>query len=160
MVRGPVVTDQYVTRTDANALHKVKDGSSFWHRMGDVGYFDSQDRFWFCGRKNHRVITAEGTLFSVACEGIINSHPKVYRCALVGVATDNPGQKTPLVVVEPWPQYFPGDDSLITELQELAGQHEITKLISRFIVREKLPVDIRHNSKIFREQLAVWAEKQ
>ena len=26
-----------------------------WHRMGDLGYFDSEGRLWFCGRKAHRV---------------------------------------------------------------------------------------------------------
>ena len=45
IVKGPVVTDQYVTRVEANADHKILDGNSFWHRMGDVGYLDSQDRF-------------------------------------------------------------------------------------------------------------------
>lgn len=163
MVQGAVVTDQYVTRTDANALHKVKDGDSFWHRMGDVGYFDTQGRFWFCGRKNHRVVTEAGPLYSVACEGIINSHPHVYRSALVGVSPKNSKSKsgkfkTPVIVVQPWPEHFPASDSLIKELAALASEHEITKSISRFLVREKLPVDIRHNSKIFREQLAVWAE--
>ena len=41
IVRGPVVTTEYVTRTEANALHKIHDGETFWHRMGDVGYLQS-----------------------------------------------------------------------------------------------------------------------
>ena len=163
MVQGAVVTDQYVTRTDANALHKVIDGDSFWHRMGDVGYFDTDGRFWFCGRKNHRVVTENGTLYSVACEGIINSHPHVYRSALVGVTRSNDTNesdtiKTPVIVVQPWPEHYPASDSLVKELTVLASEHEITKRINHFLVRETLPVDIRHNSKIFREQLAIWAE--
>ena len=60
IVRGPVVTTEYVTRTDCNPLHKIVDPSGFWHRLGDVGYLDGE-RFWFCGRKSHRVITASGT---------------------------------------------------------------------------------------------------
>ncbi len=69
MVRGPAVTDRYVTRTSANADHKVTDGDTFWHRMGDVGYLDDQNRFWFCGRKNHRVITNDGPMYTIPCEG-------------------------------------------------------------------------------------------
>ncbi|MCA9189439.1 MAG: AMP-binding protein, partial [Planctomycetales bacterium] len=38
IVRGPVVTTEYVTRTESNAWSKISDGDSFWHRMGDVGY--------------------------------------------------------------------------------------------------------------------------
>ena len=31
--------------------------------MGDLGYRDAQGRIWFCGRKSHRVTTAEGKTF-------------------------------------------------------------------------------------------------
>ena len=85
IVQGPVVTDQYFTRTDANAFHKIVEGDRFWHRMGDVGYLDDQDRFWFCGRKSHRLLTGKGTMFTIPCEAIINTHEKIYRSALVGV---------------------------------------------------------------------------
>jgi hypothetical protein len=40
--------------------------------------------------------------------------------------------------------------------------HEHTKHITTFIqypVWQDFPVDVRHNSKIFREKLAVWADK-
>ena len=101
MVRGPVVTAEYVTRTAANALHKVQDGVSFWHRLGDVGYLEAasesaprQERFWFCGRKAHRVLTASGTMFTIPCEAIFNRHPQVYRSALVGVGSA--GQQIPV----------------------------------------------------------------
>ena len=46
---------------------------AFWHRMGDAGYLDAQDRFWFCGRVAHRVLTAEGPLYSIPCEAIFNN---------------------------------------------------------------------------------------
>ena len=49
---------------------------SFWHRMGDVGYLDDIGRFWFCGRKAHRVVHACGTLFSVPVESVLNEHPR------------------------------------------------------------------------------------
>ena len=76
IVKGAVVTREYVTRTEANPLHKIRDGDSVWHRIGDVGYLDDQDRFWFCGRKAHRVLTAEGPMYTVPCEAIFNRHPR------------------------------------------------------------------------------------
>ncbi len=87
IVQGSVVTDCYVTRTEANRYHKIADGDRFWHRMGDVGYFDDQERFWFCGRKSHRVRTQFGTMFTIPCEGIFNQHASIYRTALVGVGS-------------------------------------------------------------------------
>ena len=162
IVKGPVVTDQYVTRVEANAQHKILDGDSFWHRMGDVGYLDDQDRFWFCGRKGHRVRTAQGTMFTIPCEAISNVNPKVYRSALVGVG--EVGSETPVMIVEPLPDAWPTNPSdspsLINEIKQQLGAHPNTSSIKHVLLRQKLPVDIRHNSKIFREQLKPWAEKQ
>ena len=35
MVRGPVVTERYVTGVEANALHKVRDGESHIFQIQD-----------------------------------------------------------------------------------------------------------------------------
>lgn len=163
MVAGDVVTTAYITRTDQNALHKVKDGDRIWHRMGDVGYFDELDRFWYCGRKSHRVRTATDTHFTEPCEAIFNTHPHVYRSALVGIG--KPGDQTPVMIVEPWPEHRPRDSTalhqLLTELQALGQKYPLTARIKRILVHpRKLPTDIRHNSKIFRERLTPWAAKQ
>ena len=162
IVKGAVVTDRYVTRTEANAEHKIKDGDAFWHRMGDVGYFDEQDRFWFCGRKSHRLVTAERPLFTIVIEGIINSHPKVYRSALVGIGQR--GAQKPVLVVETWEEHWPVTDDeqkiLRQEIVELCQSNEKTREIETVLFNKSLPVDIRHNSKIFREQLAVWARER
>ncbi len=161
MVRGAVVTSQYVTRCEANALHKIPDGTGFWHRMGDVGYLDAHDRFWFCGRKSHRVLTRHGTMYTIPCEAIINEHPAVYRAALVGIGER--GQQVPVIVVETWPAQRPGTTAarqeLVRQLQELAARHPLTQHIEHVLLHPSLPVDIRHNAKIFREKLATWAAR-
>jgi acyl-CoA synthetase (AMP-forming)/AMP-acid ligase II len=161
IVQGPVVTGQYVTRCEANPLHKIRDGAVFWHRMGDLGYLDEQDRFWFCGRKSHRVRAAHGEMYTVPCEAIFNQHPQVYRSALVGVGAAS--QQRPVIIVEPWPDRRPQSESerqtLRQELRGLAQSHPHTRPIEDFLIHLAMPVDIRHNAKIFREQLAVWAAK-
>lgn len=162
MVRGDVVTREYVTRTAANALHKVADGDGFWHRMGDVGWLDDEDRFWFCGRKSHRIMTKAGTRFTIPCEAIANGHPHVYRSALVGIGpTDD---RTPVIVVEPWPEHRPKSVAAAEELIAAVGarlaSHPLTRCVRYVLIKHELPVDIRHNSKIFRERLAVWAERE
>ena len=162
IVQGPVVTDRYVTRTDANAFHKIVDGDRFWHRMGDVGYLDAQDRFWFCGRKSHRLKTAKGVMFTIPCEAIINTHEKIYRSALVGIGEAD--AQTPVLIAEPLPEHWPQSESqrqeLIDQLKAIAKIHWQTDGIEHFLLHRSLPVDIRHNSKIFREQLRGWAAKQ
>ena len=161
IVKGPVVTKRYVTRTEANALAKISEGPEFWHRMGDLGYLDATDRFWFCGRKSQRVISRQQTWFTVPCESIANTHPAIYRSALIGL----PGKDTctPMLVVEPWPEHWPKTDDrkqrLVNEILGLISKHEITLGIHEVRLMKQLPVDIRHNSKIFRERLAEMMEK-
>jgi acyl-CoA synthetase (AMP-forming)/AMP-acid ligase II len=164
MVCGRVVSPRYVTRIESNAIHKVLDTATntVWHRMGDVGYLDEQERFWFCGRKGQRVVTAEGPLFTIPVEAIINTHPAIYRSALVGVGPM--GRQTPVIVLEPWPDHWTSDRGkqarLIEEVRLVAERDSRSRQIRHFFVRQKLPVDIRHNAKIFREKLAVWAAGQ
>ena len=157
MVSGPMVTTQYVVRGDQNAMHKVRDGDRIWHRMGDVGYLDDRDRFWFCGRKAHRVTNGSRTWFTVPCEAIFNHHPAVYRSALVPRGPR--GEQVPVMVIEPHAEHRPLSETsrkrLTEELTDLASRNPLTRRIEEIILRdEPLPVDIRHNSKIFREQLA------
>jgi olefin beta-lactone synthetase len=169
IVQGGVVTTEYVTRVDANALHKIKDGDKFWHRMGDVGYLepgfvegDRPQRFWFCGRKSHRVQTSAGTLYTIPCEAIFHQHERIYRSALVGVGP--PGRQRGVIIAEPWPERRPGNEDdkqrLLAELAALGAKHAHTSGIRDFFLMDTLPTDIRHNAKIFREKLALWAAKK
>ena len=162
VVRGPVVTPQYVTRPESNALAKIADSSGLWHRMGDAGYLDQEDRFWFCGRVAHRVLTAGGPMHTTCCEAIFNRHPDVYRSALVGVGPR--GGQRPVIVVEPRPARFPRTaadrNRVLAEIRQLGRASPLTAAIEDFLFHPRFPVDIRHNAKIFREKLAAWAARR
>jgi acyl-CoA synthetase (AMP-forming)/AMP-acid ligase II len=162
IVSGPVVTREYVTRTEWNALAKIADGPRIWHRLGDVGYLDERARFWFCGRMAHRLRTATSPMYTIRCEAIFNQHPAVYRSALVGIGP--PGQQRPVIVVEPWPDRRPrgsaAREKLFAELALLARGNALTAGIGDFLIHRSMPVDVRHNAKIAREKLAVWAARK
>ena len=162
IVHSPSATREYFRRPDATAKAKIRDGDGFWHRMGDVGYLDNDGLLWFCGRKTHVVHTSEGPLYTIRCEAIFNNHNRIYRSALVGVG-EKPNQR-PVIICEPQPGEFPQSDSdreqLRTELLELSRANALTKSIESILFHQALPVDIRHNVKIFREKLAPWAGQQ
>ena len=158
-VQGPVVTHSYHKRPQSTALAKIVDAAGgFWHRMGDVGYLDDQGRLWFCGRKSQRVVTPSGTYFTIPCEGVFNTHPAVYRTALVGV--ERGGAVQPVLCVEREPNNPMPEEALRRELLDIGAKYPHTKAIQTILFHTAFPVDIRHNAKIFREQLAVWAAKQ
>jgi acyl-CoA synthetase (AMP-forming)/AMP-acid ligase II len=158
-VQGPQVTRGYFQRPEADKLSKISDSSgSFFHRMGDLGRCDQQGRLWFCGRKSHRVETLHGPLFTIPVEAVFNTHPAVFRSALVGVGPM--GNQQPVICIELETGITTSQKQLQTELLALAASYPHTSSITTILFHPAFPVDIRHNAKIFREKLAVWAAEQ
>ncbi|MSM38233.1 MAG: AMP-binding protein [Geobacter sp.] len=157
VVQGEQVTRGYHNRPEANQLAKIADpvGKGFFHRMGDLGGMDEDGRIWFCGRKSHRVETPSGPLFTIPCEAVFNTHPHVYRTALVGIGEK--GSQKPVLCVELEKGARVDRELLHRELLEIARAHIHTQEITTILFHPSFPVDIRHNAKIFREKLAVWA---
>ncbi len=160
-VKGNVVTNIYYGNKEATEKAKIREGDEFWHRIGDMGYFDDQGRLWFCGRKTHRVMSHEGPLDTIPFEGVFNRHDRVTRTALVGVEEN--GSTVPTIIVEPIDGCFPESrkdvDKFKEELTEIGAAFPHTAKIKDFLFHRRFPVDIRHNAKIFREKLTVWARE-
>jgi acyl-CoA synthetase (AMP-forming)/AMP-acid ligase II len=156
VVKGPQVTREYYNAPDHTALAKIGDDGGVRHRMGDLGYFDEQGRLWFCGRKSQRVQTAAGVLFTVPCESVFNTHPEVFRTALVGVG--EAGSQTPVLCVELEKGVARSHhDRIRAELLDLGSRFEHTQEIRTVLFHPAFPVDIRHNAKIGRGALVAWA---
>jgi acyl-CoA synthetase (AMP-forming)/AMP-acid ligase II len=167
-VCGPTVTESYWARARITAAAKIHEalGESLddgdvrvVHRMGDLGWFDEQGRLWFCGRKSQRVETSEGPRYTEQVEPIFNADPRVRRTALVGVGAA--GRATAVLCIEPLQRLGRrARRQLLGDLQARAAQFEHTRIIRHFLLHPGFPVDIRHNAKIGREKLALWAAKR
>ena len=96
-------------------------------------------------------------MHTICCEAIFNEHPQVLRSALVGVG--KAGEQKPVIIVE-LREDMPDERRLFAELRQLAGGNSLTASIKTFLIHPSFPVDIRHNAKIFREKLAVWAAER
>ena len=164
-VAGPSATDTYFNRDAATRIAKISetmpDGSvRIVHRMGDLGYFDSEDRLWFCGRKTQRVVIADATLCTEQIEPVFNTHRDVHRTALVGIGAF--GAQRAVLCVELRNGVAAWEWARIeNELRHLGEGFVHTAKVATFLHYPKgFPVDIRHNAKIGREKLAVWAAKR
>lgn len=154
IVQGPTVTKEYFNLEDKTKEAKIKDGDEFWHRMGDIGYLDDENKLWFLGRKSHRVETVSGIMTPISCEAIFNQHPQVRRSALVGLGLK--GQQIPAIVIERKDGiYLAGKDRSIfeSELLALGKKYPHTQSIQKIYLSKKFPVDVRHNIKIDRLKL-------
>jgi acyl-CoA synthetase (AMP-forming)/AMP-acid ligase II len=155
-VRGPTVTSAYFGRPAATLLAKIDRHGQIVHRMGDLGYFDASGRLWFCGRKSQRVELAERMLFSAPVEEIFNTHAGVFRTALVGATIA--GVRVPVICVELEQDSDLSGQALLASLREMGEKFTPTRGITHFLIHPGFPVDVRHNAKIGREKLALWAQ--
>jgi acyl-CoA synthetase (AMP-forming)/AMP-acid ligase II len=163
IVQGPTTTECYWRRDTQTRLAKLRDADGrTWHRMGDAGYFDHDGRLWFCGRKSQRVQTTDGDLFADQVEAIFNTLEGVERSALVGLG--EPGRQEPVLCIElrrADRKETPTLKRLVENaIRERAAQHGSLGELKRVLFHPGFPVDTRHNSKIGREKLALWAGNQ
>ena len=163
-VAGPTATDSYFNREAATRAAKIRerlaDGSErIVHRMGDVGYFDSEGRLWFCGRKTQRLETVDGPLYTEQVEPVFNTVSGIRRTALVGIG--ELGRQRPVLCYE-LEAGAPADTQagIEAKLRAHAALHSHLARIDIFLRHPGFPVDIRHNAKIGREKLAVWAKER
>ncbi|GAA1186700.1 alpha/beta fold hydrolase [Nesterenkonia xinjiangensis] len=146
-------TDRASSRDDADGL--------LWHRTNDVGHVDAEGRLWIEGRLQHVITAPGGPVGPGSVETPVDALEEVARSAAVGVGPV--GTQSVVVIVEP--QTDPGE--LSTGRSPLATPEFAAAVrgaagdvpVSAVLVLEELPTDIRHNSKIDRTRLAVWADR-
>jgi hypothetical protein len=97
-------------------------------------------------------------LHTAPVEEIFNGHKSLRRTALVGIGPV--GQKQAVLCLERETGTTQPDAAVVAELRALSQQQPGTREVQRFAFHPGFPVDIRHNAKIGREILTVWAEAQ
>jgi olefin beta-lactone synthetase len=134
-VSGNHVLPSYL-EGQGNAETKFQVDEQTWHRTGDAGCLDDQGRLWLLGRCSARIEDAHGTLYPFTVETAARQ-PGIRRTALVQLQ---------------------GRRVLVVEFVRLANQKEILEDLNRslhwakiqdFIICNKIPVDPRHNAKIY-----------
>ena len=127
-----------------------------WHRSGDVGHFDDEGRLWVEGRLVHVVITADGPVTPVGVEQRIESLDEVRAAAVAGVGPRGTQQVVAVVVpTRPTRSRRPLAEPALAAAVRAASPVPLAAVL----VRDALPVDIRHASKVDRTRLSRWAER-
>lgn len=161
VVKGVVVTKEYFERPEATAKSKIQEGRYIWHRMGDLGYVDQEGLLWFCGRKVDRVKLSDAELYTDQCENVFNTHELVRRSALVTWENAQHENEAVIIVQPVSREVLKNEEKLATlekDLLNLASKYSETEKIKRVLFKDSFPVDVRHNAKIKREILTVWAD--
>ncbi|WP_313161988.1 AMP-binding protein [Kosakonia cowanii] len=141
LVCGPQVLTRYLDNPQAEQRTKIRDPEGrVWHRTGDSGFLDAQQRLWLTGRIADQLRTPSGlTLSPYPVEKQLNGLPGIADSAVVQ------GPQGEICVV----------------LQQAVQCRTAAPLLAtlfpdetvRFWLCEKLPVDARHHSRIDRARL-------
>ena len=168
VVRGPHVKDRYDRLW---AQHRASTQPPGWHRTGDVGHLDDQGRLWVEGRLAHVVTTPRGPVTPYAVEDAVRAvrEPRLADVAVVGVGPEGTQQLVAVVVPEarqgrlarlrghrPGGRVLAGPD--LARAVRTAAATVAPVSLAAVLVRDWLPVDIRHASKVDRGALSGWAE--
>ncbi|MGO0574861.1 alpha/beta fold hydrolase [Ornithinimicrobium panacihumi] len=165
VVRGPHVKDRYDRLWARQQASAQPPG---WHRTGDVGHLDEQGRLWVEGRSAHVLTTAHGPLTPYAVEDAARAVPGLADVVAVGVGPA--GTQQLVVVVVPQGRLgglahltgagrdpLAGPETAGAVRAAVAGVTDVP--VAAVLVRDWLPVDVRHASKVDRSELAGWAEE-
>ncbi|TRW47492.1 alpha/beta fold hydrolase [Georgenia yuyongxinii] len=157
LVTAPHLKDRY------DRLWATQDHSATWpgwHRTGDVGHLDAAGRLWIEGRLSHVIVTADGVVTPVQVENDVLGVRGVSRAAAVGVGPV--GTQQLVVVVETDPAVHAGarrPPALAPAGLARAVRAAVRRPVAAVLRVPQVPTDVRHNSKVERGRLALWAAK-
>ncbi len=155
LVRAPHVKDRYhrlwLTQQDS-----ARDTG--WHRTGDVGHFDAKGRLWVEGRLGHVLATADGVITPVGVEQALEGLEDVTMAAVVGVGPVGTQAVVAVLVTDP-PSRQAGLASTARAAAARSAAESAGTSLAAVLTVPALPTDIRHNAKIDRTRVALWAER-
>ncbi len=157
-VRSPHVKDRYDNLWMTQRESSRPPG---WHRTGDVGHLDDEHRLWVEGRLGHVIHTAGGPVTPVGIEQAVERLAGVDAAAAVGVGPR--GSEVVAVVVvasgtrsrrRPLARTRLADADLTADVRAAAGTP-----VAAVLNTNRLPVDIRHASKVDRAAVSARADR-
>lgn len=95
-VRGPNVMVGYVTGDEGSSGAIDRAGRL---RTGDVGYLDADGYLYLVGRTSGMIKSAGERIFSEEVERVVDLHPSVSECAVLGVPDEALGERLLALVV-------------------------------------------------------------
>jgi long-chain acyl-CoA synthetase len=145
-IRGPNVMKGYYKRPDETAA--VFDGEGFF-RTGDMGRFDEDGHLFITGRIKEMLIIGGDNVFPREIEEVLEAHPSVHACAVIGMPDESRGEVAlGFVELEPGCEF--DEQALRAHCRERMAQFKVPREIR---LLERLPRN--PTGKIMRRELSV-----
>jgi acyl-CoA synthetase (AMP-forming)/AMP-acid ligase II len=123
-VRGSLVAPGYYKNPEATAERR-RNG---WHLTGDIGRMDEDGYVTIVDRKSDMVITGGFNVFPNEIEHVINAHPSVQDCSVIGIPDAKWGEAL-IAFVELKPQRTAGAEEIKAAVRAALGPVKTPKHI-------------------------------
>ena len=70
---------------ETNSAMQIHDDGHIWLHTGDLGYMDEDGFIFYKGRKKRMIITSGYNVYPSHIEQVIESHPAVLQCTVIGI---------------------------------------------------------------------------
>lgn len=138
-VSGPnVMLGYYNNEKETNAvLHIHKDGN-IWLHSGDLGTMDKNGFIHYTGRLKRLIISSGYNVYPIQIESLLESHPAVMQCTVVGVPHPYKQEVPKAFIV--LNKGYKENEKLLTELKQL-GEKNLPKYakVYEYEFRKSLP---------------------
>jgi len=146
LVRGPSMMAGY-WRNPAATADAFAGG---WFHTGDLGYIDAAGYLYLAGRKKDMIISGGENIYAGEVEQVLERHPAVLECAVIGLPDEHLGERVhAFVVLRPGSQAT--EDELILHCLERIAPYKCpgTVAILREIPKNAMGIVLK---RILREQ--------
>ena len=134
IVKGDHVLKEYFNNKEAFERNKIVVEDDIWHRTGDAGFFDHDNKLYLLGRCNQIIHTASGTIYPFLCENFFLSIPGISMGTIIHKNHEL------IICLETLQKGNEKATELTIQLSGLKAD--------RIVYRKQIPRDLRHHSKI------------
>jgi len=124
VMNGPLVGLGYYRKPDATAATFVNG----WLRSGDIGFKDQRGYVYICDREKDMIISGGLNIYPTEVEQVLQSHPAVQECAVIGVPDAKWGEAVK-AIVELKPGSSASAEDLVTLCKDRLGSAKSPKSV-------------------------------
>jgi long-chain acyl-CoA synthetase len=94
VARGPGTMLGYCNQPELTATTVVNG----WVRTGDLGHLDEDGFIYVVDRLKDMIISGGENVYSVEVENVLNAHPAIAECAVIGVPDEKWGERVHAII--------------------------------------------------------------
>ena len=95
LAKGPNIMKGYWKLPEAS--QEALEGG--WYHTGDAGYLDDEGFLFLEGRVKDMIVSGGENVYPIEVENVLESHPAVHQCAVIGIPHDTWGEAVHAIVI-------------------------------------------------------------